>query len=64
MNRFFYYIVDKFTSGKNNAKLINGLGEGVCGDNHHTHNYNHGLGEGAWSNQECEFCVGGQRHVI
>ena len=48
------------TSGKNNA--IIGLGEGARGDNHHYHN--HGLGEGTWSDQECGFCVGGQRHVI
>ena len=56
----FYYIVDKLTSGKNNA--IIGLGEGARGDNHHYHN--HGLGEGAWSDQECGLCVGGQRHVF
>ena len=47
---------------KNNAKLTIGLG--ARGDNHHFHNHNHGLGEGTWSDQECGFCVGGQRHVI
>ena len=49
-------------SGKNNAKLTIGLG--ARGDNHHFHNHNHRLGEGTWSDQECGFCVGGQRHVI
>ena len=41
-----------------------GLGEDARGDNHHFHNHNHRLGEGTWSDQECGFCVGGQRHVI